>query len=144
MNYQYLQSYEFSDDDIAELCDPTINRLKDAMCGDYESTVKFLGINENTEVNTWQRALYTSEYMLGDPYVIDSTHRYIKKKMNDAKIGKLFVNGNYQIGSGDPFALMQSICGLEVTGLLKENECYSKFWNDNLENEITIPLSEFK
>lgn len=138
LNYQYLQSYEFSDDDIAELCDPTINRLKDAMCGDYESTVKFLGINENTEVNTWQRALYTSEYMLGDPYVIDSTHRYIKKKMNDAKIGKLFVNGNYQIGSGDPFALMQSICGLEVTGLLKENECYSKFWNDNSENEIVI------
>lgn len=58
--------------------------------------------------------------------------------MNDAKIGKLFVNGNYQIGSGDPFALMQSICGLEVTGLLKKSECYSKFWNDNSENEIVI------
>ena len=58
--------------------------------------------------------------------------------MNDAKIGKLFVNGNYQIASGDPFALMQSICGLEVTGLLKANECYSKFWIDKNEDEIVL------
>lgn len=80
LNYQYLQSYEFTDEDVEELCEPTINYLKDAMCGDYSSTVKFLGINENTDVNSWQRALYTSEYMLGDPYIIDSVHRYVKKK----------------------------------------------------------------
>lgn len=138
LNYQYLQSYEFTDKDIEELCSPTIEYLKNAMCGDYESTIKFLGINEYTDVNSWQGALYTSKYMLGDPYVIDSVHRYIKKKMDDAKIGKLFVNGNYQIASGDPFALMQSICGLEVTGLLKAGECYSKFWIDKNENEIVL------
>ena len=108
------------------------------MCGDYESTIKFLGINENTDVNSWQRALYTSQYMLGDPYIIDSTHRYIKKKINDAKIGKLIVNGNYQIASGDPFALMQSICGLEITGLLKADQCYSKFWIDKSVDSVVI------
>lgn len=138
LNYQYLQSYEFTDDDIKELCNPTIQHLKDAMCGDYESTIKFLGINENTDVNSWQRALYTSQYMLGDPYIIDSTHRYIKKKINDAKIGKLIVNGNYQIASGDPFALMQSICGLEITGLLKADQCYSKFWIDKSVDSVVI------
>ena len=138
LNYQYLQSYDFTQEDIEELCAPTINYLKDAMCGDYNSTIKFLGINENTDVNSWQRALYTSEYMLGDPYIIDSTHRYIKKKMNDAKIGKLFVKGNYQIASGDPFALMQSICGLKVTGLLKSDEIYSKFWINKNEDEVVV------
>lgn len=138
LNYQYLQSYDFTQEDIEELCAPTINYLKDAMCGDYNSTIKFLGINENTDINSWQRALYTSEYMLGDPYIIDSTHRYIKKKMNDAKIGKLFVKGNYQIASGDPFALMQSICGLKVTGLLKSDEIYSKFWIDKNEDEVVV------
>lgn len=71
-------------------------------------------------------------------YVIDSVHRFIKKKMNDAKIGKLFVQGNYQIASGDPFALMQSICGLKVTGLLKAGECYSKFWIDKAENDVVV------
>ena len=138
LNYQYLQSYDFTDEDIKELCAPTIQYLKDAMCGDYSSTIKFLGITDNADINSWQRALFTSEYMMGDPYVIDSVHRFIKKKMNDAKIGKLFVDGNYQIASGDPFALMQSICGLEVTGLLKAGECYSKFWIDKNENEIVL------
>ncbi len=138
LNYQYLQSYDFTDEDIEELCTPTIQYLKDAMCGDYASTIKFLGITDNADVNSWQRALFTSEYMIGDPYVIDSVHRFIKKKMNDAKIGKLFVDGNYQIASGDPFALMQSICGLEVTGLLKAGECYSKFWIDKNEDEVVV------
>lgn len=138
LNYQYLQSYHFTDEDIKELCDPTIKYLQDAMCGDYSSTIKFLGITENTDINSWQRALFTSEYMLNDPYIIDCVHRFIKKKMNDAKIGKLFVKGNYQIASGDPFALMQSICGIEITGLLKANECYSKFWNDRNEEEVVL------
>lgn len=138
LNYQYLQSYEFTEEDIEELCAPTITYLKDAMCGDYASTVKFLGITENSDVNSWQRALRTSEYMLGDPYVIDSVHRFLQKKIDDAKIGKLFVQGNYQIASGDPFALMQSVCGLEVTGLLKAGECHSRFWDDRGEDEVVI------
>ena len=138
LNYQYLQSYDFSDKDIKELCDPTIKYLKDSMCGDYEQTIKFLGIDGDLNDNNWQQALYTNEYMMNDPYIIDSVHRYIKKKINNAKIGKLKVNGNYQIASGDPFALMQSICGLEVTGLLKAEECYSKYWIDKNVNELVI------
>ena len=138
LNYQYLQSYNFSDKDIEELCEPTIDYLKKSMGGDYESTIKFLGISDKSDNMSWQKALYTSEYMLGDPYIIDSIHRMIKKKINNAKIGKLIVNGNYQIGSGDPFALMQSICGLEVTGLLKSEECYSKYWIDKNVDELVI------
>lgn len=138
LNYQYLQSYNFSDEDITELCAPTIKYLKDSFCGDYESTIKFLGITEETEPETWQQALYISKYMLNDPFVIDSVNKMIKKKINNAKIGKLIVNGNYQIASGDPFALMQSICGLEVTGLLKADECYSKYWSDKQIDEVVI------
>lgn len=138
LNYQYLQSYEFSNKDIEELCEPTIKYLKDSLCGDYEQTINFLGIDGDLNDNSWQQALYTNEYMLRDPYIIDSVYRYIKKKINNAKIGKLKVNGNYQIASGDPFALMQHICGLEVTGLLKKDECYSKYWNDKKVNEIVV------
>jgi hypothetical protein len=138
LNYQYLQSYDFTDEDIKELCAPTIKYLKDSLCGDYESTIAFLGINNQVENNTWQQALYKSKYMLNDPFIIDSVHKAIKKKINNAKIGKLIVNGNYQIASGDPFALMQSICGLEITGLLKADECYSKYWSDKDVNEVVI------
>lgn len=138
LNYQYLQSYDFTDEDIQELCVPTVKYLKDSLCGDYESTIAFLGINDQVENNTWQQALYKSKYMLNDPFVIDSVHKMIKKKINNAKIGKLIVDGNYQIASGDPFALMQSICGLEVTGLLKADECYSKYWSNKDVDEVVV------
>lgn len=136
LNYQYLQSYEFDEDDIEELCAPTVKWLKDSMCGDYESTMNFVGITGNEEMYSWQKALSINEYMLGDPYIVDSVNRLIKKKIDGAKIGKLQVHGNYQIASGDPFALMQSIAGLEVTGLLQANECYSKYWIENDVNEV--------
>ena len=138
LNYQYLQSYEFEDQDIEELCEPTVKYLMDAQCGDYESTLRFLGIAGGAEHNTWQRALYKSEYMLRDPYVIDQVHRMIKNKIDEAKIGKLIVHGNYQIASGDPFALMQSICGLSVTGLLKAGQVYSDYWGKQQINEVVV------
>lgn len=138
LNYQYLQSYEFDDEDIVKLCSPTVKYLKDALCGDYKSTIKFLGISSGSEEGTWQQALYEAPFMLGDPFIIDSVYRMIRKKINQAKIGRILVDGNYQIASGDPFALMQSICGLEVTGLLDAGECYSSYWTEKNEDEVVI------
>lgn len=138
LNYQYLQSYDFSDEDIEELCAPTVKYLKDALCGDYESTKRFLGIKGDVEKNTWQHALQTNKFMMGDPYIIESVHKMIKKKIDQAKIGKLLVDGNYQLLSGDPFALMQHICGIKVTGLLKADEVYSKYWVDKHVQEVCV------
>lgn len=138
INYQYLQSYEFDDNDIIELCSPTVKYLKDALCGDYHSTLEFLGICRGAENGSWQQALRISPKMMGDPHVIDAVHRMIRKKIDDAKIGKLWVDGNYQIASGDPFSLMQSICGLEVTGLLKAGQIYSSYWGERSINEVVV------
>ena len=138
LNYQYLQSYHFTDEDIEELCSPTVQHLKDSMCGDYASTIKFLGINASADKSSWQAALRVSPKMLGDPFIIDAVHRMIKKKIDGSKIGKLIVDGNYQIASGDPFSLMQSICGLEVTGLLKAGQIYSSYWAEKQVNEVVV------
>lgn len=138
LNYQYIQSYDLSYDDIKELAAPTVKKLKNSLCGDYQSTLDFIGSGGDDSIFSWQRALNISPYMMKDSYIIDCVYRMIKKKINNAKIGKLIVNGNYQIASGDPFALMQSICGLKVTGLLKSEECYSSYWNKKNENEVVI------
>lgn len=142
LNYQYLQSYDFTDEDIKELCAPTIKYLKDALCGDYESVRKFLGIVSGVRydnVGTWQEALTVSEDVMNDSYVIDSVYRMIKKKINLAKIGKLIVDGNYQVCSGDPFLFMQHVCGLEKQdGLLGPEEYYSKYWIDKNVDEIVL------
>lgn len=138
LNYQYLQSYEFDDADIEALCSPTVEYLKNALCGDYESTIKFLGISSNSEPNTWQRALYENPYMLGDPFIIDSVYRMIRKKIDNAKIGKLLVDGNYQVCSGDPYALMESVCGISPQGLLKAGQIYSAYWAERQVNEVVV------
>ena len=68
--------------------------------------------------------------MINDPFVRKKIHNMIKKRINEAKIGVLKVKGNFSTVSGDPYSLCQSIFGLKVTGLLKANEFYSKYWND--------------
>lgn len=137
LNYQYIQSYELDDEDIEELTVPTIKRLKDALCGDYEATINFIG-GVSTGEFSWQKALRTSPYMLHDPYIVDCVHRMIKKKIDAAKIGKLFVDGNYQIASGDPILIMEHICGKEPKGILKANEVYSSYWNERDTKEVAV------
>ena len=135
LNYQYLQSFDFSDEDIKELCKPTIDFLKGSMGGTYEDAISFLGIKEDLNDNTWQHALRINKYILKDPYVVESIHRLIKKKVDEAKMGKLICDGNFQTFSTDPVCLMEHILGLEVNGLLKANECYSSYWIDKEQKE---------
>ena len=138
LNYQYLQSYNFSDDDIKELCEPTVKYLTESSCGDYQGTLDFLGINSKIPKETWQKTLLVDEEMLNDSYIIHNINKLIRKKIDNAKIGKLICNGNYQQLSGDPFLLMQHICGLKETGLLEAKECYSNYWVERNIDELVV------
>lgn len=68
--------------------------------------------------------------MINDPYVQNRIRYFIKKRISQAKTGVVKVRGNFQVASGDPYALCQSMFKMEVTGLLKAGEIYSRFWND--------------
>lgn len=141
LNYQYLQSYNLSDEDIRELAQPTIDWIKSSICGDYEATLKFLGVDDKSHRNgntDFIQALIESEEMMEDPFVINKVYRNIKKKIDNAKIGKLRCNANYQIASGDPYILAQSMFGLEATGILKRGEFYSSYWNEKGVKEILL------
>ncbi len=139
LNYQYLQSYEFTDKDIEELCKPTVDYLTGSLCGNYQDTLKFLGIKEgDIPKENWQKALLCSEDMINDSYIIYNINKLIHKKIDNAKIGKLICNGNYQQISGDPYLLMQHICGLEPKGLLKANECYSNYWVKKQASDLAV------
>jgi len=45
-------------------------------------------------------------------------------------------DGNYQVAISDPYALAQHALGVEVTGLLKSDEFYSKYWNNLSTNKV--------
>jgi hypothetical protein len=136
LNYQFIQSYELSDEDIDKLIKPTIQEIHDVLGNDPIKSILFLRgmhLSENSYDNQetdFIKALMIDKEMIKDPFVKNKIHNSIKKRITEAKIGVLKVKANYSIISGDPFSLCQNIFGLSVTGLLKSGEFYSKYWND--------------
>lgn len=136
LNYQFIQSYELSDDDIEQLIKPTMDEIRDVLYADWAKTLLFLkgaGLNEDNidrVDDDYVKAIMIEPQILNDPYVQSSIYQMIRNRINEAKVGVLKVHGNYSIVSGDPFSLCQHIFGLEVTGLLKSGEIYNKYWCD--------------
>ncbi|MFF2093515.1 hypothetical protein [Paenibacillus sp. NPDC058174] len=136
LTYQFIQSLELSDEDIDNLTKPTVNFIKDAMGGDWRKSLLFLkGIHltdksvDDLEYD-FAHALMLEPKMIDDPFVAGNIKKMIRKMINDAKLGRLRVNGNYQTIGGDPYALSQHMFNMPVTGLLGEGEFYSDYWNE--------------
>lgn len=136
LNYQFIQSFDLSDEQIEELIAPTMREIRDVICGDYRSAILFARGKNLNEENVWSgcanyvQAMMIDERMFNDPFVRARMHDYIQKRIDDAKIGVIGVHGNYSLACGDPYALCQSIFGLEVTGLLKARQIYNQYWAD--------------
>lgn len=152
LNYQFLQSYSLTDEQIKELVAPTVDEIKETMCGDIGTSLLFLrgtGITEDTVElcdEDYIKAVSIEPKMFEDGYVIDRIHSMLKRRMKDAKIGVVKVKGNYSIISGDPYALCQHIFKTNVDsdgsdiesemGLIKANEVYSQFWIDKKVDKV--------
>ena len=141
-NYQYLQSYEFTYEDIKELASETVNDIKAAIGGDYRKAILFSkGIHitdKNVEQSEYDfiRALTIDKRMMEDPFVKQRIHSMIETRIQHAKKGVLSIDGNYSIISGDLYALCESMFGMEVKGLLKEKEFYNQHWLDKGVDEV--------
>lgn len=142
-NYQYLQDIDLTDDDIQELCQPTVDEINEVLGLDYRKSLAFLvgfnlddgnAFNENYEY--YVRALMINPEMIKDPFIVHKIWNMISKRMEMAKRGAVRVNANYAMISGDPYALCQSMFEIEVTGLLKKGEVYHKYWIDKGSDEI--------
>lgn len=137
LNYQFIQSYDLSPEDIDELIKPTMDEINDVLSGDWRRAAIFLkgaGLSEENVdrlEDNYAKALMIDQRMFNDPYIQSSIYQLIKNRINKAKVGVLKVHGNFSIVSGDPYLLCQSIFGLELTGLLKSGEIYSKYWFDS-------------
>lgn len=143
LNYQFIQSYDLSDEDIKELIRPTVEEIHDILRLDWRKTVLFLkgaSLREETVdyiENDFAKAIMINPQMLDDPFIRKKVLALIKKRITDAKIGVIKVHGNFSIISGDPYALCQSIFNLPVTGLLGSGEIYNGYWvNEGAEKVV--------
>ena len=142
-NYQYLQDFKFTDEQIDELIEPTVSKIKECLGLDWRKLILYMcgsGLDEQSVVHMEPmcKAIMANPQLINDPYVRSKISRMIQKRINSAKIGVLDVAGDYSIAGNDPYSLLQNIFGLKVTGLLKAGECYHKYWIDKGTEEICV------
>lgn len=142
LNYQYLQSYNFTDDDIKDITKETIDNINGALGDNYAKSILYIkgsNITKNNIINSpndFVKAIMIDKNVLNDSYIKNKIYKMIEKKIKEAKIGVLQVDGNYSIISGDLYALCESMFNMEIHGLLKANEFYNRAWLDNGDKEI--------
>jgi len=142
-NYQYLQDFSFTDEQIDALIEPTVTKIQDCLGLDWKKLILYMcgsGLDEKSIVHMdpMCKAIMANPELIKDPYVRSKVSRMIQRRIRDAKIGVLDVTGDYSIAGCDPYMLLQHMFGLETTGLLKAGECYHKYWSNKKTEEICI------
>ena len=138
-NYQYIQALTLSKEDVHELVQPTIKWIQQICSGDplYSLLYAFGSKSDDTVYASMfgtaqtiaMKALVKNIDFLNDTYIQRKLYKSIAESINRAKLGKIWVRGNYQFMVADPVAQCQAALGLEPVGLLKANEVYSAFWD---------------
>jgi len=138
LNYQYLQTLDLDDKGIADITEYTEDWLRKICSGD-ELYTKLFAYGVGSEKQGVDKALAHTDTgyikalcadfdLFEDDYIRRKIFQLAQKKIDEAKIGRLWVRGNYQTMIPDPYALAQHAFGLEVTGLLPKDCHYSQFW----------------
>lgn len=140
-NYQYLQDFKFTDEQIDELISPTVLKIKECLGLDWRKLILYMcgtGLDEKNVVNMDPicKSIMANPELINDPYVRSKVSRMIQKRIRTAKIGVLDVEGDYAIIGNDPYSLLQNMFGMKITGLLKAGECYHRYWIDKNVPEV--------
>lgn len=149
-NYQYLQTLSLSKTDIQKLAQPTVDWINGIGSGKLESVLLYLlgaqnsDFIEETENNeeilnevemNFVKGIMLNPDLLNDDYIKSQIYKTLKRKIRDAKIGRLWVRGNYSFQLSDPYALCEWAFGMSVNGLVGANKMYCNFWNLRTNNK---------
>lgn len=148
-NYQYIQCLKIDKDDIHELVEPTIEWLHKICSGDMlytllyalgckDEDVTYQGLYGTAQAN-FSKAIVKNVDFLQDGFVQSKIYKSIANAINAAKIGKVWIRGNYQFAISDPIPQCQQALGLPIGGEIPANHIYAHFWNERgVEGKIDI------
>ena len=139
-NYQFLQVLDLDDDQIARLCEKTIEYFSGIIGKAPEYTLLYLlgkSASKSYDPDLFgkiydniTKAILLDNKLISDPYIQKYIVRSLNKRIKKSYIGNLLLDGNYQIMINDPYAFMEYMFGMEPVGLLKEGRHYSNYWNE--------------
>ena len=144
LNYQFINPLNCTDDDIDNLCSPTIKDISGICGGDIASMIIYLRGEGMTEASVermdddWIKALMIDKRVVNDPFIRQKVQQLLRRRFAKAKLGKIRARGDFHIAGCDPYILCESVFGLEPKGLLKAGEVYSKYWLDRGVGEVVL------
>ena len=147
-NYQYLQTLNLNKEDIHKLAQPTVDWINNIGSGKLEYVLLYLLGCQNGDVDDFEaedilsdvemnfvKGIMLDSDLLKDDYVRAQIYKTLKRKIKDAKIGRLWVRGNYVFQISDPYALCEWAFGMEVNGLVGAYKMYCNFWNTRTDSK---------
>lgn len=147
-NYQYLQTLNLTKENICNLAQPTVDWINNIGTGNLEYVLLYLLGCQNGDIEdidtddvlngvemNFVKGIMLDPELLKDDYVKSQIYKTLKRKIKDAKIGRLWVRGNYAFQISDPYALCEWAFGMPVNGLVGSYKMYCNFWNSRAENK---------
>lgn len=128
-NYQILQDLRLPYEEFKTLKDKTINYYEAIVNGDEPSVYSFLGLraDKQKEMNLYMKSLLKNPEMIKEEGVRNYLTNMLRKKMDEMKCGKIYLDACFRFLSPDLIALMEHIGGLPVKGVLNSEE----FWTSS-------------
>lgn len=151
MNFQYLQCLnlwnpeyvrqfeqkrrdydilsEKNEGKIISIARYTTGLYEKILAGDPLYACKFLGIADEDSYEPESRyleAVLINKVMLKDPAVKQFLFRRLKKAIQEAKVGKIYVSGFYHAVVGDMIGYLEYACGREPAGCLNAGEFFCR------------------
>ena len=161
LNYQYLQALQLDNENVENLCTRTREFLEKLNSGNIEEIYDNLIVNNkgflDDSLNNedcdykkfFQKVIECNPNLINDKYIRGLIYRECETKLNNAKLGKILVRGNFQFCVSDPLAQLQWIekrhcdSDIEVVGVVPAGYVYSNYWlnSEDATEEIILMRS---
>ena len=156
-NYQYIQVLDLDREDVHNLVSYTCDWIKKICTGSPLYALLYnLGVRNGEESinelvsscgSVFTKAIAKNSALLQDPYIQKKMINAIKESIRQAKIGRIWVKGNYQFMISDPIAQVRNALGLSPDGIIPAGYVYSNFWNTRTDSEEVVccrsPLTHY-
>ncbi|NBH14566.1 hypothetical protein D3Z36_10400 [Lachnospiraceae bacterium] len=164
MNFQYLQCLNLWNDayknhveqktpydilapetkrKITKLAEYTTDLFEKIINGEELYSLMFLGYPQITPpYSKYMQAIQINRRMLKDPAIRQSLYRKLKKRINDAKLGKIYADGFYHTLVGDMIGYLEFAAGKKPVGCLGAGEFYAPTLPDGEVLSFRSPLMD--
>lgn len=126
-SYQILQDLKLEFDDFIQLADYTKEWVNKIINDNIIHTYCFLGLYADhiNPSNDYMKAILKNPEMLKEESVRKYLIDLLRKNIDLMKCGKLFLEGSFKFVVTDLIMFLEYISGMEIKGVLKEDEFYS-------------------